>query len=100
VEQPDVHSCKKQKARKHHECCECRGSIKPGDRYVYGKGHNDGGWYSYKLCLSCDEWSCLTGIAYSGWTLGDLANVIAELFHQGPRTYYVDPDAPTPRWYP
>jgi hypothetical protein len=99
MEQPKLHSTTKRKARKHHGCCECHGPIDPGDHYIYGKGLNDGGWYSYKLCLSCDEWSRLTGVADDGWILGDLAYVIAELFNQGPHTYYVDPDAPVPRWY-
>lgn len=42
-------------ARKEHVCCECRDTIKPGDRYEYASGVWDGWPSSYKTCLSCVE---------------------------------------------
>jgi len=42
------------KARKPHECCECGGTIHPGELYENYSGCWDGRWDRYKTHLSCD----------------------------------------------
>ena len=41
------------KAKKEHNCCECRQKIKPGEKYQYCSGVWDGVPDSYKTCLLC-----------------------------------------------
>lgn len=53
---PDVFNQKVVRARKQHECCECRMPIYPGEEYERVEGLWDGGWDCYKSCLSCAGW--------------------------------------------
>jgi hypothetical protein len=41
------------RARKEHECGECRDKIKPGDLYENHKGLYDGAWDEHKTCARC-----------------------------------------------
>jgi hypothetical protein len=43
------------RARKMHRCCECKGLIRPGERYEYCSGVWDGEGASFKTCLDCSE---------------------------------------------
>ena len=43
------------KARKEHRCCECGGSILPGDWYQRINGKWDGAIEEYKTCLVCAQ---------------------------------------------
>ena len=42
-------------ASKNHTCCECRNTIKCGERYQYIKGLWDGTWAAYKTCEPCAD---------------------------------------------
>ena len=50
-----VYSCVMRKARRAHRCCECRGTIEPGEIYHYHKGIWDDGPASYKVCYDCEK---------------------------------------------
>lgn len=67
------------KARKEHWCCECRETIKVGDRYEYVSGIWDGRADSYKTCLLCkeirDHFSC-----GHGWVYGEVWSQLTENF--------------------
>jgi hypothetical protein len=53
-EYPEVYRCDTRKARKSHECSECRGTIQPGENYNYHHGIWDGP-ASFKVCLDCED---------------------------------------------
>jgi len=40
-------------ARKRHRCCECRGEIRPGEKYERISGVWDGEPMRFKTCLDC-----------------------------------------------
>jgi len=40
-------------ARKEHICCECLGTIEPGNQYEYDSNLFDGKWSHHKTCMSC-----------------------------------------------
>ena len=40
-------------ARKAHHCCECGGTINPGEKYQRAAGKWDGRVESFKTCLVC-----------------------------------------------
>lgn len=54
-ELPEVSSSTHPIARKEHTCCECRGTIKPGERYYKFTGVWDAEWSTYKTCSDCEE---------------------------------------------
>ena len=41
-------------AHKQHKCCECRGVIQPGERYVVVRSLYDGAWSTSKVCWTCN----------------------------------------------
>lgn len=41
------------RARKPHECCECRETINVGDLHEHLRGVYDGQWDSYRTCARC-----------------------------------------------
>lgn len=54
------------KANRAHKCCECRGLIAKGERYIRLSGVFDGEVYSYKMCAPCRDASVwLDGILRS-----------------------------------
>ncbi len=53
-EMPDVYRLSERKARKDHQCCECKGVIGKGEKYNYHSGIWNGEPASYKVCLDCD----------------------------------------------
>lgn len=52
-EMPAVYSESNPVARKEHKCCECCGTIKPGEKYQVIKGIWDGQCQTYKTCPEC-----------------------------------------------
>lgn len=54
-EMPTVYDQATPTARKAHQCCECLGTIYPGEKYHRLQGLWDGSWQTYKMCLDCDE---------------------------------------------
>lgn len=55
AEPPVVWRESKPKARKPHCCCECNGTIQPGERYSFFEGLWDGRFSNYRTCLDCEE---------------------------------------------
>jgi hypothetical protein len=41
------------KARKRHQCCECRGFIEANTRYWESRGNWDGSFSAFRTCGSC-----------------------------------------------
>lgn len=54
-EMPSVFNQTKPRARKRHQCCECRGWIEAGERYEYSWGIWDGEANTYKTCNGCAQ---------------------------------------------
>lgn len=50
---PVCYTIEDRRARKAHRCCECRGSISPGEKYTYLSGVWDGDAMVYKTCGDC-----------------------------------------------
>jgi len=46
---------RQRKARKHHTCCECGGTIQKGEKYIFASGVWDGEGMSFRTCVDCDE---------------------------------------------
>ena len=53
-EMPSCYGCDQRKARKAHRCCECHGTIQPGETYHYHHGVWEGVGASYKVCADCE----------------------------------------------
>lgn len=43
------------RARKQHECIECRAPIATGESYEYAKGRSDGFFWDSHTCVACIE---------------------------------------------
>lgn len=54
-DEPDFYRSETRKARKPHECCECKGTIQPGQEYENVFGRWGGGFSTYKTCSLCVE---------------------------------------------
>lgn len=58
------------KARKPHKCCECRGTIRPGEIYEHAVGKWNGDILTFDTCTLCleirDKFSCGGGWVYCG----------------------------------
>lgn len=54
-EMPSVYGCDHPKARKQHQCCECRGIIPIGETYNKHHGIWDGSADTFKVCVDCDN---------------------------------------------
>lgn len=50
---PEVYSSRMVTARKQYSCYECGAAIKPGERYEYAFGVQDGYPYQPHTCLHC-----------------------------------------------
>ena len=53
-EMPSCYGHERRKARKAHLCCECHGTIQPGETYHYHHGVWDGEGSAYKVCMDCE----------------------------------------------
>lgn len=42
-------------AARAHRCCECRGAIEPGEKYLVATGSWGGDFGTYKVCSDCEE---------------------------------------------
>jgi hypothetical protein len=63
------------KARKEHRCCECRETIRVGQRYVEETGIDyDHDPFCYRTCLPCH--AIRERYCPGGWCWGDLAQTI------------------------
>lgn len=64
------------KARKAHECCECKSTIEPGQPYWYATGKNDGDVWQAKTCATCYE--IRRALVCGSWVFGLLWEEIEE----------------------
>jgi len=69
------------RAAKEHECCECYGVIRKGERYELAKGRIDGDWWSSKTCMICR--SIRVSLVRGDWFVGDLWGGIVEAYCGG-----------------
>jgi hypothetical protein len=53
-ELPSCYGHEERTARKAHKCCECHGTIQPGELYHYHHGVWDGRASDYKVCVDCE----------------------------------------------
>jgi len=53
-EMPSCYGHEERKARKAHKCCECHGTIQPGEKYHYHHGVWDCEASDYKVCADCE----------------------------------------------
>lgn len=58
------------RAGKAHECCECLGEIKKGERHELVKGKTDDAWWSSRTCLICVR--VRVSVCRGEWLFGDL----------------------------
>ena len=52
-ETPDASMNITRRARVTHQCCECGGTIQPGEQYQYFSGVWEGHGMSFKTCSKC-----------------------------------------------
>jgi len=76
------------RARKAHECCECRRVIPRGAPYRYETALISGSWYQYHTCMICasirdDCFAC-------GWTWGELWEDLQVCFEVSPEDGWSD----------
>ncbi len=57
-DQPACYRETVRKARKRHVCGDCRGEIKPGERYLYMSGIWDGKPENFNRCMDCQHLRC------------------------------------------
>lgn len=53
-EMPSCYGHEERKARKAHKCCECHGTIQPGEKYHFHHGVWDSQASSFKVCTDCE----------------------------------------------
>jgi hypothetical protein len=78
------------KARKQHNCYECRGAINPGESYERAAGKWDGDFCEFKTCSRCAElrqWAQISVPCFC-WTYGELHENIRDMVTE------VRPDVP------
>jgi hypothetical protein len=63
-------------ARKEHRCCECRRTIKPGERYQRCAGKSDGSFWAERSCAECCE--VRKAFVCGTWIFGQLWECIEE----------------------
>jgi len=51
---PEVYQLDTPRARKAHRCCECHGTIQPGETYHRHHGVFDGACFTCAVCVDCD----------------------------------------------
>ena len=56
-------------ARKDHKCCECRESIKPGEKYYKEVTIADGSLETFKTCFDCFN---VRNAFFCSWTWGSI----------------------------
>ena len=63
-------------ARKPHQCCECKETIRPGQQYERATGKSDGDVWTSKTCALCRE--IRKAFVCGTWTFGLLWESIEE----------------------
>lgn len=68
------------KARKTHQCCECKSDIRPKTFYEKVEGLWDGEFNTYKTCIDCVNLRKVLGKYYEDdLYYGDLVSVLQEI---------------------
>ncbi len=66
----NVYRAKMVKARKPHNCCECRRIIASGEMYERVNLCSEGGWSEFKTCIGCkrlrDDMACGGAFLFEG----------------------------------
>lgn len=70
-------------ARKEHHCCECRRTIRVGERYYRMEGAYDGKWSTYKVCQHCDSLGNFMRALCEGWPFGWLHSELVDHWREG-----------------
>lgn len=61
------------RARKEHQCCECRYTITPGQSYQVAVHQIEGQIYQTKTCERCvDLWDALVDLGFCRWMDGGM----------------------------
>jgi hypothetical protein len=74
---PAVYEEVTRRARKQHRCGECRGLIKPGERYEEIRCLWEGQWSAHKTCVTC---SVIGRTLLGCYGFGGLAKCLSEDF--------------------
>jgi hypothetical protein len=95
---PSCTSTVTRRARKEHQCYECREVIPAGASYEYCSGIWDGRADSFKTCLSCVE--IRNHFACEGWLFGQVwsdieENLFPDMKAGGPCMKGLSPEAKT-----
>lgn len=67
------------KARQPHECEECRGTIRKGERYLDARSLHEGEFYHYRLCRPCNELGEAVASVDGAYVAGEIRETAAEL---------------------
>lgn len=78
---PKVFNSEEVKARKAHQCFECKLSIPVGVLHERVTGLWESGWETYRFCLACSEIG--REFSESGRSFGNLWEGMRENWHQG-----------------
>jgi len=76
---PQVFSASYPRAKKQHRCCECGGSIRPGEEYERAWGVWVGEMSTYKTCMTCvrirRDYGCSASYGWLRWVVWELLGV-------------------------
>lgn len=73
---PDTYWVSHPKAKQPHRCCECRGTISPGETYERYQGVWSGDFSTYKTCTDCLELRSI--VTTDGWEFGQMYDEVFE----------------------
>ena len=77
-EQATVSKTTARKARKLHECCECKEEIAPGKTYFRTNMLNDGRWTTFIQCAACNSVAEAMGCFFYEMIYEQLADIASE----------------------
>lgn len=77
-EYPSIYEESFPQARKVYRCCECRGTILPGQKHHKAHGLWDGEWLTYRTCMACHQ--IRLDYCNCGWAFGQLHEHIYERY--------------------
>jgi hypothetical protein len=68
-------------AKKEHMCDECKGSILPGQKYMYIFGNFENEHYVHKVCPDCNS---IIKAFFCGWCMGCVWDDLRTEFEENP----------------
>lgn len=78
---PEFMVTETRRARKPHQCHECRGTITPGESYEHVRGKWEGDVYTFKtcaLCLELRQWATISVPCFC-FSYGDLHENVRDM---------------------